>query len=372
MANQPEVSLEEITWRSPQHVQMMGGFLHSNNILFYFAESPFFDATSNNASLAVQASYNENFRPFIETRDAFEGRLKTMQGLEFMVAHDPIQEAHAAAVAAAGGKQPQRLQQEPSNVWVIRKQMRRKRGGMDDEIQVLATYFVVGDSVYMAPSVLKVVGSRMLSTVTSLTKALSAASPLPIFSPSHGHTYMPPVPKSLESTHQPRPGQQSAQQSTANTPMPDIPSQPPRTTQTSPPTTTSLTSSTSTTQSQDTRSLVEAFNLLSRYGDEYMDDAPLTGEPGAFIISKKAAEQPVRQQPLPPPPKSKAPTPAPAGVGSTSKPGTPAATPSIKTDAATIGGAAKGGKGGEKSPTTPGGGREKVKRKKSKIGSMGS
>ncbi|KAK2731823.1 Mediator of RNA polymerase II transcription subunit 6 [Onygenales sp. PD_40] len=363
MANQPEVSLEEITWRSPQHVQMMGGFIHSNNILFYFAESPFFDATSNNASLAVQASYNENFRPFIETREAFEGRLKTMQGLEFMVAHDPIQEAHAAAVAAAGGKQPQRLPQEPSNVWVIRKQMRRKRAGMDDEIQVLATYFVVGDSVYMAPSVMKVVGSRMLSTVTSLTKALSVASPLPIFSPSHGHTYMPPVPKSLEST-QPRPGQQSAQQSTANTPMPDTANQP--RIATSPPTT-SLTSS--TTQSQDTRSLIEAFNLLSRYGDEYMDDAPLTGEPGAFIISKKAAEQPVRQPPAPP--RSKAPTPAPAGVGSTSKPGTPAATPSIKTDAATIG-PAKGGKGGEKSPTTPGGGREKVKRRKSKIGSMGS
>ena len=66
-----------------------------NIVLFYFAASPFFDATSNNASLAIQASYNDNFRPFIETRDAFEGRLKTMQGLEFMVAHDPLQQHQA-------------------------------------------------------------------------------------------------------------------------------------------------------------------------------------------------------------------------------------------------------------------------------------
>ncbi|PGH02682.1 hypothetical protein AJ79_07561 [Helicocarpus griseus UAMH5409] len=368
MAAQPDVPLEEITWRSPQHVQMMGGFLHSNNILFYFAESPFFDPTSNNASLAVQASYNENFRPFIETREAFEGRLKTMQGLEFMVVHDPLQEAAAAAAAAAGGKLPQRLPQEPSNVWVIRKQIRRKRAGTgmggveDDEIQVLATYFVVGDSVYMAPSVLKVVGSRMLSTVTSLTKALSAASPLPIFSPSYGHTYLPPVPKSLEASS--RTGPQSAQQSVANTPIPDLSSTQRSKAGSAPPPTSTPLPSTSTMQ--DSRSLAEAFNLLSRYGDEFMDDAPLLGEPGSFIIGKSStnAEQAAAATARLPTRASKAPTPA------ASKPGTPAAasgTPTIKTDLATIGG--KGGKGekGEKTPTTPGGGREKVRRKKSKV-----
>lgn len=99
--------------------------------------------------------HNENFRQFIETREAFEGRLKTMQGLEFVVAQDPIQEA-AAAVAA--GNAPQ----EPSNIWVIRKQNRRRQPGMQEEIQILATYFVVGDSVYMAPSLMSVVGRRMV------------------------------------------------------------------------------------------------------------------------------------------------------------------------------------------------------------------
>jgi hypothetical protein len=31
MAGPQDASLEEILWRSPPHVQMMGGYLHSNN-----------------------------------------------------------------------------------------------------------------------------------------------------------------------------------------------------------------------------------------------------------------------------------------------------------------------------------------------------
>jgi mediator of RNA polymerase II transcription subunit 6 len=31
MDQSQDVNLEELFWRSPQHVQMMGGFLHSNN-----------------------------------------------------------------------------------------------------------------------------------------------------------------------------------------------------------------------------------------------------------------------------------------------------------------------------------------------------
>lgn len=124
--------------------------------MFYFAESPFFDPTSNNASLAIQASYNEAFRHFVETREAFEARLQTMQGLEFVVAYDPLQ----AAAQPDGG-----FAHEPSDVWVIRKQNRRKRGaGAADEVHVLDTFFVVGDCIYMAPCVASVVGNRIVRT----------------------------------------------------------------------------------------------------------------------------------------------------------------------------------------------------------------
>ncbi|EEQ32631.1 Mediator of RNA polymerase II transcription subunit 6 [Microsporum canis] len=264
-----DVVLEEITWRSPQHVQLMGGFIHSNNVLFYFAESPFFDSTSNNATLTLQAMHNENFRQFIETREAFEGRLKTMQGLEFVVARDPIEEA-AAAVAA--GNAPQ----EPSNIWVIRKQNRRRLPGMQEDVQILATYFVVGDSVYMAPSLMSVVGRRMLSTVTSLTKILPVASKELLFMPSHGHTYTAPIQRHTEPSQVGVP--QSAQAGKEATPVPG-----PQNTSTSP-----SSSKLSAAATQDMRNLSDALNLLSRYGDEYMDEMPLVGEPGSFIISKNA------------------------------------------------------------------------------------
>lgn len=129
-------------------------------VLFYFAESPFFDSTSNNASLAIQANYNDAFRHFVETREAFEARLKTMQGLEFIVSYDPLQ---------AAAQTDNRFAHEPSNIWVIRKQNRRKRSGMDDEVTVISTYFIVGDCIYMAPSVASVVGNRIVCILSKLT-----------------------------------------------------------------------------------------------------------------------------------------------------------------------------------------------------------
>ncbi|KAK2764926.1 hypothetical protein FQN54_008623 [Arachnomyces sp. PD_36] len=329
-----------------------------NTVLFYFAESPFFDATSNNASLTVQASYNETLRHFLETREAFEGRLKTMQGLEFIVAHDPLQYTAAEMAQKPDGAAPK----EPSNVWVIRKQTRRKRSGMEeDEVSVLSTYFVVGDTLYMAPPVSSVIGSRMLSTVTSLTKVLSTASPLPIFSPSYGHTYMPPVAKSLDGGAQQQ-QQQSRQQSKENTPMPDV-----QQSFTSQGAASNFdnTSGNGGSTAQDTRNLAEAFNLFSKYGDEFMDDSPLVGEPGSFILSKqneKPANAATARQ------KSGSGSGGTAGAAKLPPPPPPTASPApgkpgpIKTDLKAA------GKGTEKSPITPGGTKEKVKRKKSKAG----
>ncbi|OJJ43800.1 hypothetical protein ASPZODRAFT_135825 [Penicilliopsis zonata CBS 506.65] len=268
MATAQDASLEEILWRSPPHVQMMGGYLHSNNILFYFAESPFFDATSNNASLAIQANYNEAFRHFVETRDAFEGRLKTMQGVEFVVAYDPLQ-----AAAQPDGS----FAHEPSNIWVIRKQNRRKRTGFDDEVQVLATFFVVGDCIYMAPSVASVVGNRILSAVTSLTKMMKTAATLPTFTPSYGHTYMPPASRSTDLN---QPAGAQSQLSKENTPLPDAD------TQAKAPLVGGGSAGQTSSTLQDTRALAEAFQLFARYGDEFMDENPLVGEPGSFVMSK--------------------------------------------------------------------------------------
>lgn len=109
-------------------------------VLHYFSHSPFHDPTSNNATLTTQANYNPSLVKYVETREAFEGQLRTMSGLEFMVAFEPQREGE----------------------WVIRKQNRRKRHGMEDEVTVLGTYFIIGETIYTAPTAGDVIASRLV------------------------------------------------------------------------------------------------------------------------------------------------------------------------------------------------------------------
>lgn len=137
--------LDEIQWRDPTWAASNGG-IHENTVLHYFAQSPFFDRTSNNAILTSQAIYRQDLLHLLATRAAFEGRLKTMSGLEFIVAQEP------AEMAPGTG----------TGVWVVRKQTRRKRTSEDDEITIHSSYFVVGENIYMAPTVADILGSRMV------------------------------------------------------------------------------------------------------------------------------------------------------------------------------------------------------------------
>lgn len=68
-----------------------------------------------------------------------------MQGLEYVVAYDPLQ-------------MNVRVDDQQSNVWVIRKQNRKGR----NDTTPLGTYYIVGDCVYMSPSVLNVISSRLV------------------------------------------------------------------------------------------------------------------------------------------------------------------------------------------------------------------
>lgn len=138
--------MDEIQWRSVDWLQAMGG-LHSNSVLPYFSKSPFFDPTSNNAVIENQAIYNQQMAYIIATRENFEGHLRTMAGLEFIVAQEP-----AETTPGAG-----------TGVWVIRKQTRRKNPGEEDQITVHGTYFVMGENIYQAPAVSDIVGSRLVS-----------------------------------------------------------------------------------------------------------------------------------------------------------------------------------------------------------------
>ena len=122
-------------------------------------QSPFFDRTSNNQSLFTQAQYDPALGNIISNRQSFEARLREMGGLEFVVEHDPLQ----ANVRIPTGKENE---SDWSNVWVIKKQNRRKRPGQSDEVEVLAYYYIVNNGIYMAPSIARVVSSRMVCALS--------------------------------------------------------------------------------------------------------------------------------------------------------------------------------------------------------------
>ncbi|KAI9890732.1 MAG: Mediator of RNA polymerase II transcription subunit 6 [Vezdaea aestivalis] len=285
MAGRSEPPLDEIQWRSSELAQSMGG-IHTNTVLPYFSQSPFFDVTSNNATLTTQATYNQSMIHLLQTRDAFEGRLKSMQGLEFMVASGPDPNSS--------------FQPGEESPWVIRKQNRRKRPGDIDEITVQATFFVMGENVYMSPSVGKVLESRLLSTITSLTDFFAATSKLPSFSPANGYTYPPTASSSQKANIS------FSTLDKEDTVMGDDASQ---TKAVNSDTRIDQFPSSKSKENQDMRMLWEAFQLSTKYQDEYLDECTLVGEPGKFILSAKGGQKEAVSQEAPKP--AVAPTPQP-------------------------------------------------------------
>ncbi|KAI6782422.1 Mediator of RNA polymerase II transcription subunit-like protein [Emericellopsis cladophorae] len=256
----PEPALDEIQWYSPQHLANMGQ-LHSNNILFYFAESPFFERTSNNQVIFSQAMTNPHEFWRIQTREAFESSLREMSGLEFIVGEEPAESGPGMG----------------TGVWVIRKQVRRKIAGDEDQTTILSSYFIVGEHIYQAPKLGDILSSRLLILTNAISSALPKAQGVRKWRPSVGHTYPPPKqiaqPRTNAGTHGPSkegtPMPDAAQGKTGEQPAKDDPSL--------------------------DRSVEEAFAIHMRYGGEYVDENPITGRPGEFHLSSTG------RKPVPPP-----------------------------------------------------------------------
>ncbi|KAL9623327.1 MAG: hypothetical protein Q9160_002434 [Pyrenula sp. 1 TL-2023] len=319
---------DEQFYRNPIWVAENGGYLHSNNVLYYFATSPFFDPTSNNSSIVQQSVYNPIIAQEIFTRHGLEERLKSMSGIAYIVTHDPLESE--ARIEGPNGP-------EISNIWVINKQERLKRPGQKDEVTTLAIYYIVGDSIYMAPSVYKAVSNRTLSAATALNKILSVASDLSLLSPARQHTNLAeasqdsasskPLQTSRQTTSQPE-NATSAERSRRPGQLP---------------------ASFVGQDAQSSSTLLEAFRLSMAYRNEYMDEQPLIGEPGNFMVGKADA----------PPNTAKSPKPKPSAEERTTAAPTP-----LQTDVppATSRRSAKD----EDSTPLSASGKEKAKRRKSK------
>ncbi|KAH8888737.1 MED6-domain-containing protein [Thozetella sp. PMI_491] len=238
------VPLDETQWSDPN----FPGGLHNNSILFYFAESPFFDITSNNSVLFQQGLSNPVMFPYLQTRDQFEGRLKTMSGLEFLVAQEPAETGPGMG----------------TGVWVINKQTRRKRQNEEDEVIVHASYFVVGWNVYMAPALFDVLGARMANISSSFSKIFSMVDSVQKWSPAYGRVYQ--TPKQIEAT------KARGLESHQGTPIPDGVDK-------------ASSLAKATDPDLELRLMEESLGVQERYGGEYMDENPITGRPGEFHLS---------------------------------------------------------------------------------------
>ncbi|CAI4216848.1 unnamed protein product [Parascedosporium putredinis] len=249
--------LDEIQWRSPQIVGEMGG-IHSNTVLHYFARSPFFEETSNNAIVTNQAFHNAGMYHLIQTREAFEGRLRTMAGLEFIVAQEP------AEMGPGMG----------TGVWVIRKQTRKKRPGVEDEITVHSTYFVVGENIYQAPTLADILVSRINTITDAMSKILPAADSVRTWTPSLGHVYrQPSATNKLEDiSTEKSPAAKEEGSKTKDTSL----------------------------ETELQRLAEESFFRHLKYGGDYIDERPITGQPGNFhVASTGRIEKPVKPPTLP-------------------------------------------------------------------------
>lgn len=267
MAQALNEPLDEIVFSDPGWAFRNGwGCLHINSILHYFGSSPFIDPTSNNRVLMVQAQSNQDTWNRIIDYQRFEATLRGMQGIEYIVTGTP---------------QQLNEQGDDSGVWVIRKQNRRKRAGVQDEVTTLGTYYIVGENIYQAPSVGGILNHRLLTSMTALSKFVSLASSLPLFTPSTGHIYLPITYKPAKTI--------DPAQSRATTPGLEPP--PSSQASISQPTGTKPMAKTNTT---DARTLFDSFALSLRYGHEFMDENPLKGEPGSFHFS--ATSQAVYEQ----------------------------------------------------------------------------
>ncbi|PSS00808.1 MED6 mediator sub complex component-domain-containing protein [Coniella lustricola] len=261
-----EIPLDEAVWSHPQFI-MQYGPLHNNTILIYFAGSPWCERTSNNKTIMNQALYNPAMAHVVATREAFEARLRSMSGLEYMVSEAPVETGPG----------------QGTGVWVIRKQTRKKRGGnLDDEVTVHASYYVIGQNIYPAPSLMDMMSLKLATISNAIGNIFEAANSIQKWTPAQGHTFAnPTIPRA--GTLEPKDA----------TPMPDATGG--RAGQNA------VGTKASTKTELDSRLAEEAFAIHMAYGGDYMDEIPITGKPGDFHFARTGRKDNLSiPQPQPP------------------------------------------------------------------------
>ncbi|KAJ4289595.1 Mediator of RNA polymerase II transcription subunit 6 [Kalmusia sp. IMI 367209] len=254
---------DEFVWESIPDLYNVspGGVLTSDSILWYFMNSPFYDLSSNNHIIFNQYRGTPEAGIYLSNRHAFEEKVRSLKdGTMFVVVHEPTAEG------------------EP---WVIQRQEKiLDREGALAGIEVRGTYYTQGSKIFMAKSVLDVLQLRLLAVSTQLQELFQMSKDMSHFSPATGHTYLPPSFELSKASATSRVGSRMGSPTLAAA---DAPSQSQSQSQSQP-----AAQADATTAFSDALFL-RSLNLTETYFDEYVDENPLQGEPGSFVLSNTHA-----------------------------------------------------------------------------------
>ncbi|KAF9977858.1 Mediator of RNA polymerase II transcription subunit 6 [Actinomortierella ambigua] len=148
-----KVDTMNLEWRFQEWLIGMGG-LTPDNVLDYFALSPFWDPSCNNAVLKMQTQFNN--------LGEMKQKLAEMTGVEFAVVHERF----------------------PA-LFIIQKQRRRS----PRDVVPLAVYYVLHGNVYQSPDLYTVLANRMLTSLQNVESAFTDARKLTDFHPSSGYRW---------------------------------------------------------------------------------------------------------------------------------------------------------------------------------------
>ncbi|KAG0369182.1 Mediator of RNA polymerase II transcription subunit 6 [Gamsiella multidivaricata] len=146
-----DTNLLNMEWRFHEWIMGVGG-LNPDNVLDYFALSPFWDPECNNAVLRMQTQFNN--------LGEMKQRLSEMTGIEFALVHERY-----------------------PTLFIIQKQRRRS----PQEVKPMAIYYVLQGSIYQCPDLQTLLSNRILGSLYHVESAFNEARVMTEFHPSTGY-----------------------------------------------------------------------------------------------------------------------------------------------------------------------------------------
>ncbi|KAF9410500.1 Mediator of RNA polymerase II transcription subunit 6 [Podila epigama] len=151
--SETKVDLMNIEWRFQEWLIGMGG-LNPDNVLDYFALSPFWDPECNNAVLKMQTQFNN--------LGEMKQRLSEMTGIEFALVLDRY-----------------------PTLFIIQKQRRKS----PQEVKPMAIYYVLHGNIFQCPDLQTLLSNRVLGSLHHVQSAFNEARNMSEFHPSTGYQW---------------------------------------------------------------------------------------------------------------------------------------------------------------------------------------